>query len=64
MTRPEPTILDRLQVGGLHPDLVAEFRDRHRRRKPCHCAACGRRQDPAPEPSRLGQLPLPTEEPT
>ena len=42
--RPEPSILDRLQVGGLDPDIVAEWRtrkvDAHRKRQPCHCALC------------------------
>lgn len=47
MTRhyPEPTILERLQAGGLRADIVAEFRDRHRKRKPCECRLCRERSE-------------------
>jgi hypothetical protein len=38
--RPGPSILDRLAIAGLHPDLVAAFRDRRRRRTPCRCRMC------------------------
>lgn len=56
MTRhhPEPSVLDRLQVGGLKPELVEAFRrlhnwaelerqlrgDRHQRRTPFRCEPC------------------------
>lgn len=44
MTRPNPTILDRLMVAGLKPELVAAFKDVHRRRTPCHCTSCEHRR--------------------
>jgi hypothetical protein len=44
MTR--PTILDRLQVGGLRPELVREFRDIRRRRRPCFCSMCTKEPEP------------------
>ena len=48
--RSEPTVLDRLQVGGLRAEIVAEWRarqkaaramgDAHRKRRACRCALC------------------------
>jgi hypothetical protein len=39
-----PTVLERLQIGGLDARLVAEFKDIHRRRKPCECRLCEARR--------------------
>jgi hypothetical protein len=47
--RPYPTVLDHLVIGGLKPELIAEFKDRHQRRTPCRCRLCeeARRQQVA-----------------
>jgi hypothetical protein len=44
MSRPEPTILEGLQAAGLRAELVAEFKDIHRRRRPCECRLCEARR--------------------
>lgn len=47
MTRCDrPTILERLQVGGLDPDLVRAWKRRPRR--PCQCASCREREADPP----------------
>jgi hypothetical protein len=38
--RPHPSVLEHLQIGGLRPELVELFRDRHRKRQPCACSMC------------------------
>ena len=48
--KPEPTILERLQVAGLKPELVAEFKDRHKKRRPCRCSACEKARAQEREP--------------
>jgi hypothetical protein len=39
-----PTVLERLQIAGLDAQLVAEFKDIRRRRKPCGCRLCEARR--------------------
>lgn len=36
----DPTVLERLQIGGLRPELVAQFKDRRKKREPCQCRQC------------------------
>jgi hypothetical protein len=42
--RPDPTVLERLQVAGLRADLVVTFRDIHRKRKAYECRLCEERR--------------------
>jgi hypothetical protein len=59
MTRdPRVSVLDRLMVAGLRPDLVHQFRDIRRRRRPCYCSLCIKVQESEPSddlgPRQLG----------
>lgn len=55
MTRPgHPTVLERLQIGGLKPAILAEWKDRHRKRTACACRSCTEEAKPEPEPGQLG----------
>lgn len=56
MTRPDPTILERLVMAGLKPEVAATLADAHKKRRPCACSICTAAELLVPEPAEPGQL--------